>query len=82
MKLRSLNIKFNEWGPFEGRYTGEVECFGEAGKVSMALTPEMSNELLKTCGEQIVKISMLSAQELQKSIQFSIEEAKSPALTV
>lgn len=81
MKLQKLEIELKQWGPYSGRYVGEVEYIGEHGKVAMTLSPEVSMTVLAACGADIARLTKASADQLHESVQQSIAEAKQgPAL--
>ena len=82
MKLQSLAIKLNRWGPFDGHYTGEIEYEGEKGKVVMTLSPDVSNILLACCADHIAAMTAKTHDEFRAAIHQSIAEAKAtPAIT-
>ena len=81
MKLKTLEIEMNRWGPYEGQYTGKIEYENEKGRVSLTLDPEVSAKVLIAIGANIHALTVGVADNFAASVQQSIAEAKSPALT-
>ena len=81
MKLKSLALNLNTWGPNDGRYSGQIRYDGENGAVELLLDPIISDRLLACIGPAITESALLTAKKLEESIAQSRLEAKSgPAL--
>jgi len=74
MILDRLNINRVAYGPDKGKYKAEVSYEGSSGSVGLKLSPELSNELLKCCGEAILKYSKEAAKDLNVAISESLKD--------
>lgn len=78
MKLRSLEIKLQpSYAANAGKYLAEIEYeTGSKDSVKLVLDPGISQDLLAYIGPVIATFATRSAQELQRSILASVQEAK------
>ena len=54
MILENLYVRLEAYGPNEGKYTGQIRFRGTSGAVEIALSPNLSEAVLKLCGEALV----------------------------
>lgn len=64
MKLKSLEIVMNEWGPDKGKYTGKIRVEGDAGSVAISLNPETCAKLFAVVAGGIVQCAKEVAEQL------------------
>ncbi len=73
MKLERIDIRRITYGDDEGRYKATVRIKGENGFVSVVMSPDLSDEMLRHCGDAVKKYSKKAADELIASITESIK---------
>lgn len=78
MKLKLVNIEYQIWGEYKGKYLGKIEYEDKKGAVVMTLDDKVSEALLLCIGETITRFSADAAKEIKQSIFQSIQEAKTP----
>lgn len=79
LKLKSVAIRSIEYGVEKGRYQGEIEYFGERGKVSLTLSHADCERLLPVVGEAIVASSRQVAETLTAE---AVQSLPSPELKI
>lgn len=68
MKLHSLKIERKHWGEHKGRCSGEITFEGQAGKVTVFLTPEKCDQLFVVVSDSIEKTAKECADNLRCNI--------------
>jgi hypothetical protein len=68
MILEKLEIELERWGANKGKYKGEARFAGEAGSVSLNLTPELCDKMFLVCAEGIVTTAKEAAANLTCSV--------------
>lgn len=76
MELQSLSVELRGYGPHKGRYMASVKYKNNKGEITLHLSPELSEDLLRFTGKAIKKYSEDAAKELQDSIDLSVEKAR------
>jgi hypothetical protein len=75
MILEEMRIRRLTYGDNKGSYEASITYSGKSGKVQLNLSPEISQELLRFCGDAIKRCSSKAADELTESVDFSILKA-------
>lgn len=73
--LDTIHIHRMNYGDHEGCYSASVKYKGDAGEVKLNLSPEMSNEFMRFCGNAIKKFSDAATLELKDAIDESVRIA-------
>ncbi len=68
MKLTSLSIALQGYGVNSGKYTGDINFENQYGSVKIVLDPEISEKVLKLCGEALVTQASKTAGLLANNI--------------
>lgn len=74
--LKDLRISLQTYGEHEGKYLAKVVYTGEKGSMELKLSPELSNDLLRFCGNSIKRFSESAILELSESFEKSFLQAK------
>lgn len=77
MQLSRLTISFTEYGVNKGRYVGEAQFSNQYGQVTVVMSPDMSDEVLKICASALVKNTQDLAQNLTAA---TLTQVSSPAI--
>jgi hypothetical protein len=72
MQLLKLEIERERWGDRKGEFKGEAVFDGEAGTVTLKLTPELAHRLLLLCADAIVDTAKVAATALVVEAQAAI----------
>ena len=78
MELDTIYMRRSAYGANKGLVSGEIEFTGNAGKVSLKLTPEHCAAILKIVAAQLVEQSKELATSLTADI---IESSSTPLLS-
>lgn len=76
MKLKSLEIELQEWGQFRGQYTGKVQYQGAEGAVSLTLSPDVSETVLRAIAGDIVRLTQRTADDFAAITFNSVDRAR------
>lgn len=68
MLLKKLVIERKLWGATNGQFAGSITFDGEAGSVSLKLTPDLCNKIFAVCAEGIVSTAKEAARNLACNI--------------
>lgn len=72
LRLDSLSINLMDYGPDKGKYIGKA-CFkGQYGGIDIALSPSISQNILRLCAYALVENSRAVAETLSAQV---IEQA-------
>lgn len=80
MKLASLKIEQERWGPDKGKYIAQIEYEGVTGSVKLNLPNEVSARLLEHIGEDLEHFSAQAARDVEKAIRQSVADARATPL--
>ena len=77
MILDRLDIRRISYGDNEGSYKATIKFDDESkGNVTLIMSPELSDELLRHCGSAIKEFSQKASEELADSIENSIKSVE------
>jgi hypothetical protein len=68
MILQKLEIEIERWGDNKGKYKGEAIFAGEAGSVSLNLTPKMCDQMFLICADGIMETAKEAASNLTHNV--------------
>jgi hypothetical protein len=68
MVLTKLEIEIERWGEHKGKYTGKAFFAGEAGDVSLNLTPKMCDQIFLVCADGIMETAKEAATNLTHNV--------------
>ena len=71
MKLQTLHISKDQWGPKKGIYSGHIEFEDDNGEIKINLTEKTIRPIMEAAAESL----MLAAQEGANAINRSVLEA-------
>lgn len=77
MILEDLRIELNRYGPNKGKHTGTAKFSGEAGDVTLRLTPDLCDKMFAICAEGVLTTAKEAANNLTCNIldhQKALEE--------
>lgn len=72
MKLLSLEIKREQWGPNKGQYTSKVVVDDDTSSIHLTLPPDITNRVLKVCIGQLTDAVDRAAQDLRERLVASV----------
>jgi len=64
MNLKELRIRLMDYGPFNGKYVGTAEFFGEKGTIALNLNPEHIDAIFTVCAEGIIDVAKTAARDM------------------
>jgi len=83
MKLKKLEIELQpSYRDNGGKYIATVEYEDHTGAVKVILEPGISENLLAFIGPVIAKFTNQAAQEIERNLLASVEEARRPMITM
>jgi hypothetical protein len=78
VRLESLSVAYQDYGPQKGTYRGEIKFVGEYGSTQIRLDAQLSAELIKLCAASLVRQTKETADVMANEI---IEQAQPAALS-
>lgn len=68
-KLKSLNIQFQDWGDYKGKYTGKIQFENkESEAFTFNIKPEMVQEYLSLIKNELVSAASSLGDNLMNSL--------------
>jgi hypothetical protein len=64
MILKKLQVELQTYGPDKGRHVGEIQFTGDAGCVTLNLTPDLCNKIFDICAEGLIETAKEAAHNL------------------
>jgi hypothetical protein len=78
-KLKSMSIRFMEYGEYSGKYVGQMEFNNKQSEAfTFNIRPEMAGEYLRLLKAEVVR----SASELGEKLAQSLDLLTSPVLQI
>ncbi len=68
MNIKTLHMYRDTYGSTAGKVTGKIEFESEYGEVSLILTPEHCEQILRICADSLVQVSKEVATELTREV--------------
>ena len=68
MELESLYLTKETYGPNKGKISGKITFQGNAGEISLVLTPANAQEILRICADRLVEQSREAAMSMTAAI--------------
>jgi hypothetical protein len=68
MLLKKLEIERARWGENEGKHRGKITFDGDAGEVTLNLTPELCNKIFEICADGLIETAKEAASNLTCNI--------------
>jgi hypothetical protein len=78
-RLKSINISFQEWGEYKGKYVGKIEFANRASEAfSFNITDEKSLQFLALIRDNIVDSASKLGERLMQSLPPQLMAATAP----